>query len=72
MCQIFIRESFFGVVLTDFLLFNTLRYHTEALYNRMLIALLLYKKEEARRIFKLLDKSQFSEAQLKKVEGYLK
>lgn len=51
---------------------NTPRYHTEALYNRMLIALLLYKKEEARRIFKLLDKSQFSEAQLRKVEGYLR
>jgi hypothetical protein len=50
----------------------TPRYHTEALYNRMLIALLLHKKEEARRIFKLLDKSQFSEAQLKKVEGYLR
>ncbi|MBP9196076.1 MAG: hypothetical protein KBF35_00320 [Saprospiraceae bacterium] len=51
---------------------NASNYHTEALYNRMLIALLLHKKEEARRIFKLLDKSQFSESQLKKVEGYLR
>lgn len=51
---------------------NTPLYHTEALYNHMLIALLLHKKEEARRIFNLLDKSQFSEAQLKKVEGYLR
>lgn len=51
---------------------NTSNYRNEALYNRMLIALLLHKKEEARNLFNLLDKSQFSEKQLKKVEGYLR
>lgn len=51
---------------------NASNYRNEALYNRMLIALLFHKKEEARRLFNLLDKSQFSEAQLKKVEGYLR
>ena len=51
---------------------NDATYKNDALYHRMLIALLLHKKEEARRLFMLLDKSQFSETQLKKVEGYLR
>ena len=51
---------------------NDATYKNDALYHRMLIALLLHKKEDAIRHFNLLDKSQFSETQLKKVEGYLR
>jgi len=51
---------------------NDATYKNDALYHRMIIALLLDKKEEARRLFNLLDKSQLSETQLKKVGGYLR
>lgn len=51
---------------------NDATYKNDALYHRMFIALLLHKKEEARRLFMQLDKSQFSETQLKKVEEYLR
>lgn len=57
-------------------LFTTIQqapsYRNEALYHRMVIALLQNKKEEANLLFNLLDKSQFSAAQLAKVEGYLR
>lgn len=47
-------------------------FQQEAIYHRMVVALLLSKKEDANFFYNLLDKSQLSEVQLQKVERYLK
>lgn len=47
-------------------------FQQEAIYHRMVIALLQNKKEDATAFYNLMDKSQLSEVQLQKVERFLK
>ena len=51
---------------------NNPSFQQEAIYHRMVIALLLSKNEDANIFYNLLDKSQLSEVQLQKVERYLR
>jgi len=47
-------------------------FQQDAIYHRMVIALLQHKKEDANAFYNLMDKSQLSAVQLEKVERFLK
>ena len=47
-------------------------FQQEAIYHRMVIALLQHNKEDATALFNLMDKTQFSEVQVEKVEKWLR